>query len=52
VNQQDTTNGWVNIANNDWFPTTDHMVVTLSDHNPFGESGKYEAAYAVQFLCY
>jgi len=52
VNQEQTTNGWVNIANNTWFPINDHMVVTLSDHNPLGQAGWYEAAYAVQFLCH
>jgi len=52
VNQENTTNGWVNIANNTWFPTSDQTVITLSDHNPVGQAGWYEAAYAVQFLCH
>ncbi|HEV2371224.1 MAG TPA: hypothetical protein VGS19_03560 [Streptosporangiaceae bacterium] len=51
INQEKVTNNWVNITNNGSFPISSRMRVTLNDHNPFGQSGKYEAAYAVKFIC-
>jgi hypothetical protein len=51
VNQEGTTNGWVNVANNTYFHVSDHLRVTLNDHNPKGQSGLYIAAYAMDFAC-
>jgi hypothetical protein len=51
VNQNATTNGWTDVSNGTSFHVTDHMRVTLNDHNPFGQGGWYIAAYAVRFFC-
>jgi hypothetical protein len=51
INQGAITNTWSRLFNNTWFPISNHMRVTLSDHNPKGQAGWYIAAYAVQFLC-
>ena len=51
VNQDKVSNNWVNITNNTRFQITDHLRITLSDHNPAGEAWWYEAAYAVLFSC-
>src|SRR5258708_8654359 len=51
VNQEGTTNGWVNVTNNTYFQVSDHMRITLNDHNPKGQSGWYIAAYAMDFAC-
>jgi hypothetical protein len=52
INQGAITNNWSRLFNNTWFPISDHMRVTLSDHNPKGQGGWYIAAYALQFLCF
>lgn len=52
INQGAITNNWSRLFNNTWFPISDHMRITLSDHNPNGQGGWYIAAYALQFLCF
>jgi hypothetical protein len=51
VNQESVTNNWVNVTNNSSFTISSDMRITLNDHNPEGQAGWNEAAYAVRFIC-
>jgi hypothetical protein len=52
VNQENVTNNWVNVTNGTSFQLTDGPLrITLSDHNPNGQAGWYEGAYAMWFVC-